>query len=324
MTNDHENAHRPLPVILRPVVDELLSSWLVRHAAYYGVTGSFFAKWLMLGTRNLSALDHRLGLAQVARLSEKLRCDPITLIAMTFVDAPGRSAELICRGRSPQICRACADRHAREGASGAVPKHWRKAWRVTCPACGVPLSDTNERPDAHETLLDTSPFGRLWPEALAGEAIIERFLRGDSSFKSSPVALMRALLVQTWRPCGANGRDPAMGWALGTLFPEFDELSRGPSNEGSTTRQLQPCPSLFGPRFWRASRARWPIPPFSTPSGMTRYLGDEGRLNVYGKRPGSTLMQREKPSNVRISPSRYSQVKWLSCREVPYSQAKRV
>ena len=51
MTNDHENAHRPLPVILRPVVDEnSLSSWLVRHAAYYGVTGSFFAQWLMLGT----------------------------------------------------------------------------------------------------------------------------------------------------------------------------------------------------------------------------------------------------------------------------------
>ena len=50
MTSDHENAHRPLPVVLRPVADELLSSWLVRHAAYYGVTGSFFAQWLMLGT----------------------------------------------------------------------------------------------------------------------------------------------------------------------------------------------------------------------------------------------------------------------------------
>jgi hypothetical protein len=75
-------------------------------------------------------------------------------------------------------------------------------------------------------LRDTSPFGRLWPEALAGEAIIERFLRGDSSFELSPIALMRALLVQTWRPFGANGRGPASGWALGTLFPEFDELAR--------------------------------------------------------------------------------------------------
>jgi hypothetical protein len=294
MTRDHENAHRPLPVVLRPVADELLSSWLVRHAAYYGVTGSFFAQWLMLGTRNLSALDHRLGLPQVARLSEKLRCDPITLIAMTFVDAPGRSAELICRGRAPQICRACADRHAREGASGAVPKHWRKAWRVTCPACGAPLSDTNERPDAHETLRDTSPFGRLWPEALAGEAIIERFLRGDSSsFESSPVALMRALLVQTWRPCGANGRDPALGWRSARSFPNSTN-SRGPSSAGSTTWRLQPCPSLFGPRSWQACLARSHIPPFLTPSGMRRSSGGAGRLNAYAKKPGSTLMQQEK------------------------------
>jgi TniQ len=227
VTPDSEMARRPLPVVLNPVTDELLSSWLVRHAAYYGVTGSFFAQWLMLGTHNLSTLDHRLGLAQVARLSEKFRCDPATLIAMTFVDAPRQSAELICRGRVPQICRACADRHAREGASGAVPKHWRKAWRVTCPTCGAPLCDTNERPDARETLRDTSPFERLWPEALTGETIIERFLLGDGSFELSPVALMRALLVQTWRrPFGVTGRNPAKGWALGTLFPEFDELAQ--------------------------------------------------------------------------------------------------
>ena len=54
--------------------------------------------------------------------------------------------------------------------------------RVTCPACGAPLSDTNERPDAHEDLARHQPLRALWPEALAGEAIIELFLRGDSSF----------------------------------------------------------------------------------------------------------------------------------------------
>jgi len=226
MIDDEDDAPRPLPVVLKPIADELLSSWLARHAAYYGVTGPFFAKWLMLGTRNLSVLDHRLGLAQVARLSEKLRCDPIALIAMTFIDTPAGSAEFICRNRAPQICRSCADRHAREGAPGAVSKHWRKAWRVTCPACGAPLSDTNERPDSGETLRDTSPFGCLWPEAIAGETLIERFLHGDSSFEYSPIALMRALLVQTWRPCGANGRDPSVGWALGAIFPEFDDLVR--------------------------------------------------------------------------------------------------
>ena len=108
MIEDEDDAHRPLPVVLKPVDDELLSSWLARHAAYYGVSGPFFAKWLMPGTRNLSLLDHRLRLTQVARLSEKLRCDPIALIAMTLIDTPAGSAELICRNRTPQICRPCA------------------------------------------------------------------------------------------------------------------------------------------------------------------------------------------------------------------------
>ena len=94
------------------------------------------------------------------------------------------------------------------------------------PLAARPSRTRTSAPTPTETLRDTSPFGHLWPEALAGEAIIERFLRGDSSFELSPVVLMRALLVQTWRPCGANGRDPALGWALGTLFPEFDELAR--------------------------------------------------------------------------------------------------
>ena len=226
MIGEEAAARRPLPVVLKPVPDELLSSWLARHAAYYSVSERFFAKWLMLGANNFQALDHRLGFAQVARLSEKLHCDPIALIAMTFIELPARSAELVCRGRTPQICRTCADRHAREGASGAVPKHWRLAWRITCPTCSAPFSDMIERPHSNETLRDTSPFYRLWPEALAGEAIIERFFHGDDTFEYSPIALMQALLVQTWRLFGANGRGPTVGWVLGTIIPEFDDFAR--------------------------------------------------------------------------------------------------
>lgn len=226
MMDEEDEALRPLPVVLRPVPDELLSSWLARHATYYGVSGPFFAKWLKLGTSNLHALDHRLGVAQVARLSERLRCDPRALIAMTFIELPARSAELVCRGRLPQICLACADRHAGEGASGAVPKHWRLAWRITCPACGALFSDTIERPHSNETLRDTSPFGPLWPEALVGEAIVESFLHGDGTFEYSPIALMQALLVQTWRLFSANCRAPGVGWALGIVIPEFDDFAR--------------------------------------------------------------------------------------------------
>ena len=131
---------KPLPVVLKAARDELLSSWLARHARFYGVTGSFFAKWLGLGDFRLSALDYRLGLEQVARLTEKFRCDPVTLIDMTQINTlDGQVCSLISRGRPLQICYPCADRYAHDGAEGAIPKHWSKAWRITCPACGSPL-----------------------------------------------------------------------------------------------------------------------------------------------------------------------------------------
>ena len=54
---------KPLPVVLKAARDELLSSWLARHAKFYGVTGPFFAKWLGLGNfRTLrTRLSPRLG-----------------------------------------------------------------------------------------------------------------------------------------------------------------------------------------------------------------------------------------------------------------------
>ena len=114
-------------------------------------------------------------------MSEGLRCDPLDLVGMTYVDKSGQSADVICRGRVPQICRSCAGRYIRENASGTVTKHWRMAWRISCLVCQIPLADTNEHPNSREILRDTSPFGHLWPEVLAGEEIVERFLSGDNS-----------------------------------------------------------------------------------------------------------------------------------------------
>jgi hypothetical protein len=247
MIGAQEDTYKPLPVVLKPVLDELLSSWLGRHATYYGVTGRFFANWLMLGTSKLSTLDHQLDLRQVARLSEKLRCDPVALVGMTFADKLERSSDLICRGKVPQICHPCASQYAQENASEAVSKHWRKAWRVTCPVCGSPLSDTIEHRDNRESLRYTSPFGRLWSEALAGEEIIERFLGGDDSFEYSPITLMRLLLVQTWRPLSSSySYESAIGWVIGTVFPDFDVLAR-PIKRRITHHAISTLPIHFRP-----------------------------------------------------------------------------
>ena len=165
MTQRQEIAHRPLPVVLKPVATNCFRRGWLGHAAYYGVTGPFFAKWLMLGTRNLSALDHRLG----CRRSRVFRKNS-AVIRRPHRDDVRRHAEVDPRnssaGAGPRKFAGPAPIDTpRRTRRGAVPKHWRKAWRITCPVCGTPLSDTNERPTAARPCATPSPFGHLWSEA---------------------------------------------------------------------------------------------------------------------------------------------------------------
>ena len=57
-------ARRPLPVVLDPTPDELLSSWLHRHAAFYGLTEPMLISWLKLESKKLRSLDFRPGLGR--------------------------------------------------------------------------------------------------------------------------------------------------------------------------------------------------------------------------------------------------------------------
>jgi len=242
-----EDNVKPLPVVLKPARDELLSSWLARHARFYGVTSPFFAKWLGLGDIRLSTLDHRIGLGQLARLAETFRCDPTALIDMTHIDKrDGRVGDLISRGRQPQICRPCADRYAQDGAEGAASKHWSKAWRITCPACGLAFTDTTEHRGSRATLLETTPFEDLWSEAMAGEQIVERYIADGKPAEHSPIAVLRLLPVQTWKPITGDLEHPVVGWVLGTLFPNFDVRAR-PIKRRVTHMSIASLPIEFRP-----------------------------------------------------------------------------
>jgi hypothetical protein len=115
-------------------------------------------------------------------LAETFRCDPAALIDMTHIDKrDGRVSDLISRGRRPQICHPCADCYGQDGAEGAVPKHWSNAWRITCPACGVAFTDTNEHRASRATLLETTPFDDLWPEAIAANKLSSDILRTEDT-----------------------------------------------------------------------------------------------------------------------------------------------
>jgi hypothetical protein len=305
MIDGEDDAHRPLPMVLRPVEDELLSSWLARHAAYYGVTRPFFAKWLMLGTSNLSVLDHRLGLAQVARLSEKLRRDPIALIAMTFIDASAGSAELICRNRAPQICRPCADRHGREGASGAIPRHWRKAWRVLLAArpcqtqTSVPITAKHCATPAHSRAYGKKPWPVRRSLSASFTATAPSTIRRSLSCArcSSKLGGLAARMVATPLSAGRSARS----------FPN-STISRDLSSAESIMPPLRRCLSLSVPPFWQASRKRSQIPTPSALFGMRRSCGGEERSNACAKPLGSKLKRRGKAIKCENIFGRYSHI----------------
>lgn len=71
------------------------------------------------------------------------------------------------------------------------------------------------------TLLETTPFDHLWLEALVGEQIIEHHVVDEKAAEHSPIAILRLLLVQTWKPITGDLEHPVVGWALGHAFPRF-------------------------------------------------------------------------------------------------------
>ena len=310
MIDDDDDAHRPLPVVLKPVDDELLSSWLARHAAYYGVSGPFFAKWLMPDTRNLSLLDHRLGLTQVARISEKLRCDPIALIAMTLIDTPAGSAELICRNRAHKFAGP-----ARIGTRARAHPARSRSIGVKLGASPAPLA-------AHLCPTRTSvPIPAKHCATPAHSRMCGmKLLPARRSSSVSCTALARSTTRRS-RSCGRcscklGGHAARMAASLrsdGRLARSFpiSTILLGLSSAGSTMPPLQLFQSHSVRRSWRVFRGRSPIPQSSMLFGMTRSYAGEGHSSACVRQPVSKLKQRGKATKRENIRARYSHVSWL-------------
>ena len=187
-------------------------------------------------------------LEQVARLTEKFRCDPVTLIDMKrrSTRLMVRFAASYSRGRPLQICYPCADRYAHDGAEGAIPKHWSKAWRITCPPAASPLP-TQPSIAAVVRRSSTTPFRRPMVGGRDGRAKKSSAIFADGKpAEHSPIAVLRLLLVQTWKPITGDLERPVVGWVLGTLFPNFDVRAR-PIKRRVTHMSIASLPIEFRP-----------------------------------------------------------------------------
>src|SRR5260370_39339715 len=85
MTSDG-GATKPLPVVLAPVTDELLSSWIARHAAFYGVVPLTMLRHGIPDASSLRAIDTTPTPEQANLLAHLFRCEPADIRRMTFAD----------------------------------------------------------------------------------------------------------------------------------------------------------------------------------------------------------------------------------------------
>ncbi len=216
---------RPFPVVLPALPDELLSSWIQRHANFYGVSGGRLLRHCGLDAVSLRSLDLILTAYDQRRLAHALRSDQRVIRKM--MQSGGRTGPdgLIATDRPMQICRHCRGRHQAEPETrGAWLRSWMEGWRLRCPLCGTPLEDSRPlnlltRADPADPLL-----AEVAEHAAEGELIMGQAVRRERAGRPF-VTLMRSLLLPRARP--QQGLPVAdIPRLLELVVPGFDDFLR--------------------------------------------------------------------------------------------------
>jgi hypothetical protein len=189
-------------------VDELLSSWFNRHAAFLGVSGGCLLRHYTIEVPSVRDLDLSLSRRHAALLADILRCSPHLVRNMTQSRGGRVRSRLVAIRQPAQICRTCASRHAADPLTcGARLRSWMEGWRLTCPVCGGALEDFRLytrlfRADPSDALLV-----RIESSAREGEQIMDRASRrrAPPPGGSAHAALMRGLLLPQASRIGTRG-----------------------------------------------------------------------------------------------------------------------
>ena len=223
MTAVH-HATKGLPVVLKPVQDELLSSWIARHAEYYTVSPLAMLRHCLPDAISLRAADLRLSSEQAARIAHIFHSTPAEIRRMSHADIPLDAAQLMA-SKSVQTCFTCARENERRNAGAARLRTSFEGWRVTCRICGSALVEFDEQgqPRAQERV---ATFAHLWREALSGENLFENAIVNNSWPWASPIHILRLLLIR--RSCKSVDLSKGIdqGCTANLVIPSFDETVR--------------------------------------------------------------------------------------------------
>jgi hypothetical protein len=210
--------------MLPPLADELLSSWIGRHASFYGVSGGRLLRHYALEAASLRELDLKLTSHDQRRLAHLLRYDPYVIRNMMQSRGWSHPAGLIATIRTIQVCRRCSIRHwAASATCGARLRSWMEGWRLACPVCGTPMVDARPfdllaRPDPANPLL----VGVAEP-ARQGEQIMTRAVHLGR--RGHPLlVLMRNLLLPRTSPMRGGPFADEIPRLLDVVLPGFDRF----------------------------------------------------------------------------------------------------
>ncbi|MCB1469051.1 MAG: TniQ family protein, partial [Rhizobiaceae bacterium] len=176
---------RQLPVRLPPCTDELLSSWISRHAAFYTVPPLAMLRHCLPQAASLRTTDLHLSGDQEIRLASMFAIEPAILHQMTFTNVAQSSRRLIA-ARPSQYCPNCC-------AVGAKPapilRSQLPGWRITCTQCGTWLRGPGDGEIP-------SPFRQYHRAALRGEKLLDDEAERGIRTWTSPAEIARLLLMR--------------------------------------------------------------------------------------------------------------------------------
>ncbi|MFG5379803.1 TniQ family protein [Yoonia sp. R2-816] len=202
-----------LPVVLPPVAGELFSSWIGRHAAFYGVPSLTMLRHCLPEAVSLHIADQTLSKGESSRLAEMFSTDAKTVRQMTFANVQ-RSAHRFISKEPIQRCSGCES-----GTSDPEPilRSQLLGWRITCPHCGRPFRDLAQCDRGHS-------FDQYHAAALRGEMLLHDDAERDIQTWTSPLELAGLLLMR--RVPWPFPRDAEL-WryrVLGVVIPDLDDV----------------------------------------------------------------------------------------------------
>ncbi|WP_395517431.1 TniQ family protein [Pseudorhizobium flavum] len=212
-SHDAETSLRQLPVRLAPHPDELLSSWIGRHAAFYAVPPLAMLRHGLPEASSLHAADRSLNGDQVIRLAGLFSTEPAVVRRTTFSNIAPSSRRLIA-ARPLQFCSAC---HPGEHEPRPLLRSQFLGWRITCPLCGdlFRCARGHDRP---------SPFDRHQGAALVGERLLDDEAERGVRTWTSPAEIARLLLMRRVPRPLPREYEPWRFRVLGAIIPDLDDV----------------------------------------------------------------------------------------------------